>query len=522
MRHSFYIPSRMIILTFILAVLQPVQTYALQALIDNSSLIPSVVPDSQVKMEGMSPDWVKTLIVVQFRVETATTEGTFDAAVRVLDHYAETGVNGLWLNPIYKRSGRNNGYGNHGPNTLEPSLTGETSRWDSYAEIRHFIDEAHNRNIRIFFDIVVWGTSKDSPLVKEHPEFYGRDNGKLHEVWGGYGFDWRNKALQEWFKESAVTLIETTGADGFRVDLSPDVSGYYFKEIRDELYRKGHKIIIFSEAPSERRGTFDFEQTGVTGWTEKPDYKNPVYLKEQKNKFGKNYDYLFRTNLVDVIRSGTGIGEAALQQNRQGGLFRFYTVNLLCHDDARSFVQGNRVRFGYQVLTPFIPMWWIGEEWNNPHELTGNHSGVMYYNRIDWNSKGSPANRAFFEDVKKYIRIRRSYPDIFEYFPDSTRDANILKLTTFRDGQANSLQAYVRYREGRAIFVVPNYESPDAKSVFRIEPDFFALGFGETVDFKLTDLLTGEIQAQGRVVDFEQVETVIEAEHLGVYLLERQ
>ena len=71
--------------------------------IDNAVLIPKYKPDAEVKMEGMSPDWVKTLIMAQFRIETATPEGTFASATKVLDHYAEMGVNGLWINPVYAR-----------------------------------------------------------------------------------------------------------------------------------------------------------------------------------------------------------------------------------------------------------------------------------------------------------------------------------------------------------------------------------------------------------------------------------
>ena len=69
-------------------------------MIDNTAKIPAVVPDSEVVLENGYPDWEKHLIMAQLRIETATPEGTFQSAVRVLDHFAETGVNGLWINPI--------------------------------------------------------------------------------------------------------------------------------------------------------------------------------------------------------------------------------------------------------------------------------------------------------------------------------------------------------------------------------------------------------------------------------------
>ncbi len=528
MRCSFDIRSRLKILMGVLFMFRPVPAALAQDLsvelpvIDNTALIPPICPSSRVKMEGPSPNWVKTLIMAQFRIETATPEGTFAAAVRVLDHYAEMGVNGLWINPVYERGSKDNGYGNYGPHTIEPLLTGKTTLRGSYTEIRSFVEEAHKRNIRVIFDIVVWGTSKSSPLVKQHPEFYRRDKTGFWEVWGGYGFNWNSEALRSWFKTAAVTFIEQTGADGFRVDLAPDCSGYFFKEIRDELYRRGRKIIVVSEIASERRDTFDFEQIGVSGWAEKPDYQDQEHLKEQKKQFGEYCDYLFRTNLVDVIKTGTGIGDAALQQKGLRGTYRFYTVNFLCHDAPRPFVKGSRVRFGYLVLSPFIPMWWIGEEWNNPRELAGRNTGVMYYNEINWVAKDDPANRGFFEDVKKYIRIRRSYPDIFEYFPGSAREANIVKLAATRNGEPNSLQAYVRYRPGKAVLVVPNYGSAAPQATFCIKPDFAALEFSEKTQFKLTDLLTGEIIARNSVAEFKQFEPIIKAEHLGIYLLEQE
>ena len=46
-------------------------------IIDNSALTPRYLPDDQVNMEGWHPDWVKSLILAQLRVESATEEGTF-------------------------------------------------------------------------------------------------------------------------------------------------------------------------------------------------------------------------------------------------------------------------------------------------------------------------------------------------------------------------------------------------------------------------------------------------------------
>ena len=447
-------------------------------MVDNSGLLPEILPDSAVRMEGMSPDWAKSLIMAQMRIETATPEGTFQSATQALDHFAETGVNGLWINPIYERGSKGNGYGNFGVHTIEPLLTGASNYEGSLEVAKQFVDEAHRRNIRIFWDVIVWGTRKDAPLVTQHPGFYRKKDGQFVEVWGGWAFDWNSAALKAWFTEAAVNLIEKTGADGYRVDVAPATSGYYFKEVRDALYAKGRKVVIIAELPCERRDTFDFEQVGVVDWAETPNW------------LGGHGDFLLRNNMVDAIRSGEGMGLKSLAQQGEAGKYRYYTMNLLCHDDKEPFARGNRIRFAYSsIFAPFIPMWWIGEEWDNPRKLGGpGNTGVMYFNTIDWAWRDG-AGRGFFEDAKQFIRIRRSYAEIFEHFPASHRDANIAKVSSHIAGAANPLQAYGRFADGRAVLVVPNPTTGTATA--EVAPDYGALGLDRGMLHNIKDLLDG-------------------------------
>lgn len=529
--------------------------------VDNAGLMPRLEQDAEVGLEEEgSPDWVKSLIMVQFRIETATREGTFAAAERVLDHYARMGVNGLWINPIYERGSRGNGYLNFGPRAVEPLLAGGGTREEGWAAARRFVEAAHGRNMRVFWDVVVWGTAKDAPLVREHPEFYARDDaredGAFREVWGGYAFDWGSEAFRAWFEEAAVAVIENTGADGFRIDLAPDISGDFFGRVRRRLLRAGRKIALISEMPNERRDVFDFEQTGVTGWTEQPDWADAGRLAEQRQRFGLPHDYFLTHNVVDAIRTGRGIGSAVAQQRGGGGGFRFYTANLLCHDDAAPAARGNRVRFAYGTLfTPMIPMWWIGEEWDNPRQPLPDPrgTGVMYFNTIDWAAAARERNARFLEDIKAMIRIRRSYPEIFERFPARVRDAAIAKVVSRLDGAPNPLQAYARFAGGRAILIVPNLAETEAHAEVDLEPEAWGLkaevgvgaeegaGAGAGVKTKMegetgteggtravwrvTDLLRGRVladerageRAGGRRLRFTDV---LPGGYLGVYLVE--
>ncbi len=469
------------------ATLMPMRAQS-QTTYNNSALIPKLLPDSQVNMEGMSPNWVKTLVMAEVRIETAAPDGTLATANKFLDHYSVMGVNGLWIDPIWERDphGDGIGYNNLGINLVDPRITRTADT--NLSTVKKFVSEAHQRNIRVFFDAEVWGTSKNSALVTRHPEYYKKnDDGSLVQFYGGYVWDWSSSGLRQWYTKAAVNFILKTGADGFRVDLAPDTSAYYFKEIRDQLYARGHKVVIIGEIKNDRKGTFDLDQRSVLA-----------------------YPTLFDANIVDAIKSGNGIGTAA-----GAGQYRFYTSNLADHDDSEPVADESLVRFAYgTIFAPFIPMWWIGEEWNNPREV----SNLLYFNKIDWSAiRGS--NAAFYDNVKKLIRIRRSYPQIFEYFPSSTRDANIAKVASTVNGAPNPLQAYARYAGGKAILIVPNNGASSTASMFKVAMDYSAWGLHPGMSYKVTDLMTGAVVAYEKTGTQTPFTVTIPSGHLGVYLV---
>lgn len=133
-------------------------------------------------------------------------------------------------------------------------------------------------------------------------------------------------------------------------------------------------------------------------------------------------------------------------------------------------------------------MWYIGEEWNNPQTV----EDVLYFNTIDWAALDQPENRAFYEDVKKMLRIRRSYPEIFTYYPEHFRDTNICKVvTSAKDGPC----AYARYADGKALLIVPN--AAKERTEITVTVPFAAAGLDSGREYQVTDAETGETVASG-------------------------
>ena len=145
----------------------------------------------------------------------------------------------------------------------------------------------------------------------------------------------------------------------------------------------------------------------------------------------------------------------------------------------------------------------------------------MFFNIVNWSAMDVPENRAFFEDVKRMIRVRRQLPELFAHFPPSLRDANIAKVDSTRDGMPNPLQAYMRYAENKAVLVVPNHAAEPSTSAFTVVIPWAEGGIEREGLFQVTDMMTGEVLLRKPAVELNSFEVRLPAEHLGVYLIER-
>ena len=444
-------------------------------IIDNSALIPEYIPDSEVAVDfNGTPDWLKSAVIAQVRPLTATQEGTFASLEKVLRHYAEMGVNCIWLAPVYDPGKNGNGYSNLGPHTIDPRLTGTDDYDEGWARLRSFTVAAHKMNIRIILDIISWGTVLGSELEKEHPDWYIEDR-----EWGGSAFDWKNAEFREWYIKTAVDIVVKTDCDGFRYDVEPHYAGYDVDgEIRKRLMALGKKPFMLSEWGNERRGAYDCEQMLVLGCEK-------GYRTEAPQLY-----FIDMYNIVDSIKTGKNIGSRYSNENGLCGTYRYYVNTVTCHDHMYPVVCGNRLALGYQaIFAPFIPLWYIGEEWNNPREGDLDKKGsVLYFNKIDWSALEIPENRKFFEDIKAMIRIRRSYPELFEYFPGNTRNTNICKVNSSGGG----LQCYARFANNKAALIIPNNAPENSEEIITVDPDMRLMGLDPDKSYTLRDAETNE------------------------------
>jgi len=213
-----------------------------------------------------SPEWTKDLVICEistknFNSPKKSEAGTFNSLGAKMRYLKDVGITGIWLTGHHHADDKHfyniwTQYACISPDKLDPSLGTEQ-------DFRNMIDEAHRYGIKIFLDVITHGVMPDSPLVKQHPNWFKGGS------WGMVDFDWKahNKELDDWWVKLYTDYVIDFGVDGYRLDLEihrPDL----WLRIRENAAAAGHPIVVMGELweygnydiPLE--GIMDFSQNG--------------------------------------------------------------------------------------------------------------------------------------------------------------------------------------------------------------------------------------------------------------------
>ena len=152
-------------------------------------------------------------------------------------------------------------------------------RFGGAEALKTLVDKAHELGLRVVGDLIVHGIVCDAAVVKEHPEWFQRDehgNMFASRGWGHptaqdhaghFSFDWANPGLQDWLVDSAVQAARQFNLDGYRVDAAafkepnwdPDIPYIasrsqiahvqFLKTLRTKLKQINPDAILIAEAP---------------------------------------------------------------------------------------------------------------------------------------------------------------------------------------------------------------------------------------------------------------------------------
>lgn len=187
----------------------------------------------------ITPDWARNAVIYEVNTRQFTNEGNFDAFASHLPRLKDLGVDILWFMPI-QPIGELNRKGTLGSYYSIRDYKAVNPEFGSLDDFKNVVKKAHEAGFKVILDWVANHTSFDHVWIKEHPEWYNRDeNGNIISP-----FDWTdvadlnyddNPALWEAMIEAMKFWLTETDIDGFRCDVAGMVPTAFWEKARKDL-----------------------------------------------------------------------------------------------------------------------------------------------------------------------------------------------------------------------------------------------------------------------------------------------
>ena len=190
-------------------------------------------------------------VIYQLNIGAFTPEGTFKAAQEQLGRLDTLGIDILWLMPIYPR-----GETMHSP-YASMNFKAVNPAYGTVADVKEFVAAAHDKGMKVWLDWVPNHVAVENPWVKEHPEYFTKDEkGQMIHPhgWGDvFELNYQNEELVNEMNSAMNFWIDNCHVDGFRCDYvsSPTIPVKYWQDIIAELKSKGVGIEMLSETQQQ-------------------------------------------------------------------------------------------------------------------------------------------------------------------------------------------------------------------------------------------------------------------------------
>lgn len=378
--------------------------------------------DTKVTAKAATP-WLVNGILYQIYLRSFTPEGTIKAAAKILPQIADLGVTVIYLSPInlmdsdmdkkywskrQKLSAQNNPknpYRIKDFRKIDPEFGTEK-------DLREFVAKAHELNLKILLDVVLYHTGPTCVLMKD-PSFYKRDeNGNIRQnLWNFLVLDYSNPELRSYMTETLAYWIKKFDIDGYRCDVSFGVPLDFWEESRLVLEKIKPDIAMLAESshnPIEQYKAFDasysfpWYDTMVRVMTQSAPASD---LKAIWKKLQTPTDYIQLPE--DSLTLFSLTPNNYFPGYIKGSRFIRCSDN---HDLNRAWVvfgeKGSRAIDVLNFTIDGIPFIYNGQEIGDatPQDL------FAYWPKIRWEAKTLPAQKEQINWYKKLIQMRKKEP----------------------------------------------------------------------------------------------------------------
>lgn len=328
---------------------------------------------------------LEELIIYELHVGTFTEEGTFDGAVSRLEELRELGVTAVELMPVAQFPGeRNWGYDGVYPFAVQQSYGGP-------AGLRRFVDACHAQGLAVVLDVVYNHLGPEGNYLASFAPYF---TDRYRTPWGAaVNFDGaESDQVRRYFIENALYWIRDFHIDALRLDAVHailDSSPYTFlEELADAVReRSRRRAYLMPESAANDARLIRARELGGYGhdaqWNDDFHHALRTLLTgEQRGyyvDYGKGLEQIEKGFREGFIYSGQ---YSSFRRRRHGtssiGIpperFIVFSQN---HDQVGNRMAGDRLSSeatieqlklaaGTVILSPFIPLLFMGEEYGDP------------------------------------------------------------------------------------------------------------------------------------------------------------
>jgi maltooligosyltrehalose trehalohydrolase len=480
-----------------------------------SQVVGREFPWTDAGWSGLDPG---DYVFYELHVGTFTPAGTFDAAIGELDRLRDLGVTAVELMPVSQFPGRRNwGYDGVFPYAVQESYGGPEG-------LKRFVDACHARALAVVLDVVYNHLGPEGNVLPSYGPYF---TGRYHTPWGdALNFDGpESDPVRRFFLESALSWIADFHVDALRLDAVHaiiDLSerpflqelGTALHELGEALGRRVHAFpesdinTLFFLRPAERGGCGLDAQ-----WTD--DFHHALHALLTGERSGYYADFGSLAQMARALSEGWVYqGEHSPHRRRRHGVpaaelgAERHVVFAQNHDQTGNRMLGDRLpalvpfeglklAASLVLLSPFLPLLFMGEEWGEPAPFLyfvdhqdpdlvravreGRRAEFAAFgwraeppdpgaeatferSRIDPSLRERGEHGALYELYRELLRLRRSHPALAhrskrDLGVNALDDARVLALHRWtREG--SEAVALFHFGEGDAPVEVPELPVP--------------------------------------------------------------
>jgi maltooligosyltrehalose trehalohydrolase len=326
-------------------------------------------------------------VIYEVHVGTWTSDGTFDAAVSILDGLAELGVTAVEPMPVAQFAGRRNwGYDGVFPYAVQNSYGGPDG-------FQRFVDACHRRGLAVVLDVVYNHLGPEGNLLGGFGPYF---SDRYRTPWGeAVNFDGAGSdQVRRFFIENALGWFADFHVDALRLDAIHSIIDTTARPFLAELVAAttdleaelGRTCLLIAESADNDRRVVSPPAAGGLGfdaqWND--DFHHALHALVTGERFGYYRDYGRIGQLARAVADGFVFqGEYSSFRGRRHGTptdgipparFVGFAQN---HDHIGNRPRGDRLStlVGFDVLrliaavvllSPGTPLLFMGEEYGEP------------------------------------------------------------------------------------------------------------------------------------------------------------